>query len=233
MGNDSKTTHDKRFPNESDAYREARDRLLTEEQSLRDALERVAARRRELPPGGELKEDYVFEEVAFVDGNTSSVRFSELFGDKSDLLVYSYMFGPDWQDPCPSCTSVIDGMNACSRHVRQQAEMVVIGKAEPDQLHAIAKERGWSDLRLLSSAGNDYTRDYFSQPGEGTDALIPIMNVFRKTGDGIRHFWASETFWTPLPGGHPRHVDIVWPLWGLLDLTRSGRDADWGPSLRY
>ena len=226
-------THNKQFPNEPDDYRDARNELLKEEQALRGQIERVAALRRDLPPGGSLKQDYAFDEIDFKDGSTRTVRFSELFGAKSDLLAYSYMYGPDWEEPCPSCTSVIDGLNAMSRHVRQQAELVVIGKATPAQLHAIARERGWNDLRLLSSQENDYTRDYLSQPGEATDSLIPVMNSFTRDADGIRHFWASETLWTPLPGGHPRHVDIVWPLWGLMDLTRSGRHPTWGPSLRY
>ena len=233
MAESATRLHDKQLPNESVEYRQARNALLQKEQQLRAQLEEVAALRRSLPPGGELKEDYEFGEINFSDGAVSSVRFSELFNDKQDLLVYSYMYGPDWQEPCPSCTSVIDGINACSRHVRQQAEMVVIGNATPGQLHTIAIERGWSDLRLLSSVGNDYTRDYLAQPDESAESLLPVLNVFRKDDNGIRHFWASETLWTPLPGGHPRHVDIVWPLWGLLDLTRSGRHPTWGPSLRY
>lgn len=229
----SLTLHDKRLPNESQEYRSARDKLLAEENALREQIERVAALRRQLPAGGEIKEDYEFEEIDLANGSTRPIRFSELFGDKSDLLVYSYMYGPDWEDPCPSCTSVIDGIEAVSRHVRQQAELVVIGKATPVQLNDIAKERGWSDLRLLSCEKNDYARDYNAQPGETSESLMPLMNVFQKDGDKIHHFWASELLWTPMEGGHPRHVDIAWPLWGLLDMTRSGRHPDMGPQLRY
>jgi predicted dithiol-disulfide oxidoreductase (DUF899 family) len=111
--------------------------------------------------------------------------------------------------------------------------MVVVGKASPRQLHAIAVERTWRDLRLLSSEENDFTRDYLSQPDESTESLMPLMNVFERDGDEIRHFWASETLWTPLAGGHPRHVDIIWPMWGLLDMTRAGRHATTNPKLRY
>jgi len=225
--------HDKRLPNESPEYRSARDKLLAEENALREQVERVAALRRQLPVGGEIKEDYEFEEVGLADGSTRPIRFSELFGDKSDLLAYSYMYGPDWENPCPSCTSVIDGIDAVSRHVRQQAELVVIGKATPAQLYDIANERGWSDLRLLSCEKNDYARDYNAQPGETSESLMPLMNVFQKDVDKIHHFWASELLWTPMEGGHPRHVDISWPLWGLLDMTRSGRHPEMGPQLRY
>ncbi len=229
----SLTLHDKRLPNESQEYRSARDKLLAEENALREQIERVAALRRQLPAGGEIKEDYEFEEIDLADGSTRSIRFSELFGDKSDLLVYSYMYGPEWENPCPSCTSLIDGIDAVSRHVRQQAELVVVGKATPAQLFGMAKERGWTDLRLLSSEKNDYARDYNAQPGESSESLLPLMNAFQKDDDGIHHFWASELLWTPIEGGHPRHIDIAWPLWGLLDMTRSGRHPDMGPQLRY
>ena len=225
--------HDKRLPNESQEYRSARDELLAEEDALREKIERVAALRRQLPAGGEIKEDYEFEQIDLADGSTRPIRLSELFGDKSDLLVYSYMYGPDWENPCPACTSLIDGIDAVSRHVRQQAELVVIGKATPAQLYDMARERGWRDLRLLSSEKNDYARNYNAQPGETSEALMPVMNVFQKEGDKIHHFWASELLWTPMEGAHPRHMDIAWPLWGLLDMTRSGRHPQMSPQLRY
>lgn len=226
-------THDHRFPGESQEYRKARNELLVKEQELRDRIEEVAALRRKLPPGGVLLEDYEFEEIDYADGSTTTMLLSELFGDKDHLIIYSYMYGPDWKNPCPSCTSVIDGLSVSSRHVREQVELVVVGKASPKQLHAIAVERTWRDLRLLSSLENDYTRDYLSQPGESTESLMPLMNVFERDGDEIRHFWASETLWTPVPGGHPRHVDLVWPMWGLLDMTRAGRHPAMSPKLRY
>lgn len=225
--------HDKQVPSESADYRTARNELLAEEQALRERVERVAALRRQLPLGAPLTQDYEFEEIDLSDGSTRPIRFSELFGDKLDILVYSYMYGPEWENPCPSCTSFIDGIDAVSRHVRQQAELVVIGKAAPVQLHAIARERGWRDLRLLSCEKNDYASDYNVQTGETSESLMPLMNAFQKEGDKIHHFWASELLWTPMDGGHPRHMDIAWPLWGLLDMTRSGRHPEMGPQLHY
>jgi len=233
MNSEASNTHAHQFPNESAAYRRARNELLQAEQELRRKIVDVAKMRSELPAGGELAHDYEFAEVDIGSDTAKPVRFSELFGDKKNLLVYSYMFGPDWSEPCPSCTSLIDGLNAMSRHVRQQVEMVVVGKASPSQLGDIARERGWHDVRLLSSQHNDYTRDYLSQPNAETRSLIPLMNSFERDGDDIRHVWASETLWTPLSAGHPRHMDIAWPLWGLLDMTRSGRHPTIGPLLRY
>ena len=95
--------HEITFPGETDTYRVARDDLLQAEMELRAKIEEVAALRRELPPGG-LVEDYVFEGVA------GPVRLSELFtGGKTSLVLYSYMFGPNDEQPCPMCSSYLDG----------------------------------------------------------------------------------------------------------------------------
>src|SRR5687768_7958299 len=95
-----------RYPNESREYREARDSLLKDEQELVAKVKAVAAKRRTLPLGGQLRQDYVFEWAS--DGKVGQkVKFSELFGEKSCLLVYSFMFGPSWDHPCPSCTSLV------------------------------------------------------------------------------------------------------------------------------
>src|SRR4029450_10832521 len=91
-----------RYPNETREYRDARDALLKDEQELVDKVKSVAASRRNLPLGGELKEDYVFQWAN--DGKVGkSVKFSELFGDKNTLLLYSFMYGPNGDHPCPSC----------------------------------------------------------------------------------------------------------------------------------
>src|SRR3954464_10985248 len=108
-----------RYPNESKEYRAARAALLKDEQELVDKAKSVAEKRRKLPLGGELKEDYVFQWAN--DGKLGkNVRFSGLFGDKDTLLLYSFMFGPNWDNPCPSCTSLMDGFDrtwySVSRH---------------------------------------------------------------------------------------------------------------------
>src|SRR5882757_9199099 len=87
-----------RFPNESAEYRRAREALLAEEIELRRHIERVAEQRRGLPPGGEVTKTYVFE------GEDGKASLADLFGDKQTLVVYSYMFGPQREKPCPMCT---------------------------------------------------------------------------------------------------------------------------------
>ena len=137
-----------RYPNESREYRDARDALLKDEQELVEKVKAVA----ETPQaaaGGELKEDYVFQWAN--DGKVGkSVRFSELFGDKNTLLLYSFMFGPNWDNPCPSCTSLVDGFDRTWYQVTRDAAFVAIAKAPAEQINAWAKERGWSQIELVS-----------------------------------------------------------------------------------
>src|SRR5262249_20965070 len=109
-----------RYPNESREYREAREALLKDEQELVDRVKALAARRRTLPPGGQLKEDYVFQWAN--EGKVGQrVKFSELFADKNTMLIYSFMYGPNWDNPCPSCTSLMDGFDRSSYQVTRHA----------------------------------------------------------------------------------------------------------------
>ena len=109
----------------------------------------MAAKRRTLPPGGQLKEDYVFQWAS--DGKVGQrVKFSELFGDNDTLLLYSWMFGPGWDKPCPSCTSLMDGFDRAWYSVAQNAAFAAIAKAPAEKINAWARERGWSQIPLLS-----------------------------------------------------------------------------------
>jgi predicted dithiol-disulfide oxidoreductase (DUF899 family) len=201
-----------RYPNESREYRAARDSLLKDEQELIDKVKAVAEKRRKLPPGGELKEDYVFEWAN--DGKMGkSVRFSELFGDKNTLLLYSFMYGPNWDNPCPSCTSLVDGFDRSSYQVTRDAAFVTIAKAPADKINAWAKQRGWSQIALVSGSNSPYQADYKCQ--ESDDMQLPVMHVFRKQGGKILHFWGTET--------GENHMDTVWPYWNLMDFTPEGR----------
>jgi predicted dithiol-disulfide oxidoreductase (DUF899 family) len=110
-----------RFPNESRAYRKARDLLLREERQLAAKVKSVAAKRRKLPLGGQLQADYVFQWAN--DGKVGrNVRFSQLFGGKDTLLLYSFMYGPSWDKPCPSCTSLMDGFDRTWYSVSRDAD---------------------------------------------------------------------------------------------------------------
>ena len=209
-----------RYPNESRAYRDARDGLLKDEQALVAAVKALAAKRRTLPPGGELKQDYVFQWAT--DGKVGQpVKFSELFGDKNTLLLYSFMYGPNWDNPCLSCTSLVDGFDRSWYQVSRDAAFVAIAKAPAARINAWAKRRGWSQIPLVSGFESTYQGDYKCQ-GDSDDMQWPVMHVFRKSGGRILHFWGTEA--------NSNHLDTVWPYWNLMDYTPEGRpDHDVAP----
>lgn len=202
-----------RYPNESSDYRSARDALLAEEKALVEKVKAVAEQRRKLPPGGRIKEDYTFK-WATDEHLGKEVKVSELFGDKDTLLIYSFMYGPGWDNPCPSCTSLVDGFDRTTYQVTRNAAFVAIAKAPADMINAWAKKRGWSQIALVSGSDSPYQADYNCQ-GETDDMQWPVMHVFKKTDGDIFHFWGTE-----LQGNH---VDTVWPYWNLMDFTPEGR----------
>lgn len=228
--------HDNQFPGESAEYRRARDELLEAEMSLRAQVEQVAALRRRLPAGGALPEDYVFDEGApdLADDTTiTQTRFSELFSPGKDTLaVYSFMYPPNADTPCPMCTSFLDSLNGNAPHVLQRINLAVIAKAPIHTIRAWARGRGWANLRLLSSGANTFNRDYLAERSD--ENQLPVLHVFRRADDGVRHFYSTEMLFAPAPEGmNPRHVDPVWPLWNLFDMTPEGRGTDWHPQLVY
>jgi predicted dithiol-disulfide oxidoreductase (DUF899 family) len=239
------------FPNESAAYRRARAKLLAKEIELRRSMEAVAVQRRALPQGGKVPEDYVFDGLG-PDGTAAKVTLSDLFAPgKDSLITYSFMFprypkddrpGPAEGEtarlkredaPCPSCTAFLDSLDGAAKHIEAAGfNFVVIAAAPLDQLVDFAKDRGWQDLRLLSSAGNSFKHDYHAETAEGHQ--MPMMTVFHRNGKTIRHFWSSEMFWTDTdPRQDPRHNGTIEPLWNIFDLTRKGRPSKWQEQLQY
>ena len=237
------------FPGESREYRLARNQLLQAEIELRRTIERVAAQRRALPLGGAVPDDYVFEEAA---GEGGEVTFSQLLApDRDTLVIYSFMFprgsgdtrpGPAEGDtarlplaetPCPSCTSILDGLDGAAPHLASQLSFVVVAKSDPARIRSFARERGWRHLRLLSSRNNSYNRDYHAEGPDGEQS--PILNVFTREGAGFRHRWATELMFAPRDEGEePRHVDLIWPIWHVLDMTPGGRGSSPDfPAMQY
>lgn len=213
-----------RFPNESEAYRRARDELLAEEIELRRHIERVAEQRRALPPGGEVIKAYRFV------GENGPAGFTELFGGKQTLAVYSYMFGPQRARPCPMCTSLLSAWEGEARDVEQRIALAVVARSPIERLVAFKRERGWRDLKFYSDPSGDYTRDYVN----AEDADVPAFNVFSRRDGVVRHFWAGEMGdVTADPGQDPRGAPDLMPLWTILDMTPEGRGGNWYPKLEY
>jgi predicted dithiol-disulfide oxidoreductase (DUF899 family) len=215
-----------RMPNESAEYRAARTALLAEEIELRRHIERVAAQRRALPPGGPVLGDYRFEsEEGLVD-------FAGLFGDKQTLVVYSYMFGPQRARPCPMCTNLLGAWEGNAADIGQRVSLAVVACSPIERLIAWKRERGWKHLRLFSDLTGAYSRDYHGVAPDGSDDAA--LNVFTRRDGAIRHFWAGEmTGKTADPGQDPRGAPDPAPLWAVLDVTPEGRGTDWYPRLEY
>jgi predicted dithiol-disulfide oxidoreductase (DUF899 family) len=143
------------------------------------------------------------------------------------------MYGPAMAEPCPSCSSMLDGLDGQAPHITQRAALAVVARSPIGRILDFTRRRGWRNLRLLSDAENSYHSDYHSETPEGSQR--PIMNVFTRGADGVvRHSWASELAFVPSdPGQNPRHIDAIWPMWTALDLTPEGRGADTHPKLSY
>jgi predicted dithiol-disulfide oxidoreductase (DUF899 family) len=214
-----------RHPNESEEYRRARQELLVEEIELRRHVERVASLRRDLPLGGEVPDDY-----HFVAEDGSDASLTDLFGDHDTLIIYSYMFGPQREAPCPMCTSLMGGLDHKIADIRQRVAIAFTARSPIARLIDAKKSRGWSDLPVYSDTNGDYTRDYVS----ADDADMPAYNVFTRRDGVIHHFWSDEiTGEMTDPGQDPRGAVEMDPLWLLLDTTPAGRGTEWYPSLTY
>lgn len=241
----TKSLHEVRFPGESDEYRHAREDLLNAEIELRRQIEAVAAQRRKLPLGGVVPHDYAFEEWDAGTNAARHVRLSDLFEDGKDtLFIYSHMFNPDesgvpLMEACPSCTSIIDAIDGAAPHIAQRINFAVVAKAPIERFRTHAKSRGWRHSRLLSSANNTYNHDYHAEAHEQSPdsrgaSQDPMATVFARRDGKIHHFWSSELYLVPSdPGQDMRHVDFMWPLWSVLDITPEGRGSEWRPELDY
>lgn len=216
-----------RFPNESAEYRQARTALLAEEIALRRQIQRVAAQRRALPPGGEPAKDY-----RFLDENGKEIGLADLFGRHDTLFTYFWMFGPERERPCPMCTSFVGSLDIPTPDIEQRIAIAIIGRSPVARQLAIARERGWTHLVFYQSVGDDFAKDYGGLNAKGEEGAI--VAVWQRRGDTVNLFWAAEGgFDTADPGFDPHLAPDPTPLWNILDWTPGGRGTDWYPKLEY
>ncbi|MBI1406140.1 MAG: DUF899 domain-containing protein [Caulobacter sp.] len=214
---------------ESADYAAARTRLLAEEIALQRHIDQVAELRRALPPGPEVTADYRFRDV-----NGAEVGLADLFGDKTTLLTYFWMYGPQRERPCPMCTNLLGPLDANAEDLRQRVAVAVLGRSPVERQVAFATERGWSHLIFHQTVGDAYALDFGGLDPE-TGWEFPIMAVFTKAPDGkVRLFWKGEmTGDMADEGKDPRGGPDFAPLWLALDLTPEGRGESWYPKLDY
>ncbi|MGP3989783.1 DUF899 family protein [Streptomyces sp. 3N207] len=218
---------------ESAEYVSAREELRQAEIELMRHRERVADLRRRLPLGP-VVDDYVFEEgpadLQAGDAPARTVPLGELFTRPGrDLVVYHLMYGKKQTEPCPMCTMWLDGFNGVAHHVAQNVDLAVVAAADLPALRAHARNRNWTNLRLLSAGAGTFKYDLGSEDAEGNQDST--VSVFTRDDDGsVRHFYSV----------HPRMsddidqrgIDLLSPVWHILDLTRRGRD-NWDAALSY
>ena len=216
----------KPFPGDSAEYRDARTRLLAEEIELRRQVQRVAAMRRALPPGGEAK-DY-----RFLDADGKELGLADLFGRHDTLFSYFWMYGPERERPCPMCTSFVGSLDIPSRDIEQRIGIAIIGRSPVARQLAFARERGWSNLNFYQTVGDDFARDYRGLNSEGRED--PIVAVWQRRGDKVNLFWAAEGGTSTAEPGFDAHLaPDPTPLWTILDWTPGGRGTNWYPKLDY
>ena len=213
-----------RFHNDSEDYRRARNDLLAEEIELRRHIERVAEMRRALPPGGEVTEDDQFV------GEDGPADVAGLFRDKDTLVIYSFMYGPNRERPCPMCTALLDSLDGEAASIERRVALAVVARSPIERLVRFKQERGWRFLRMYEDVDDRFSRDHFAIAPDGGD--FAGIHVFTRRDGTIRHFWSGETgFDMADPGQDPRLTPDLMPMWTLFDLTPEGRHPTWYPSL--
>jgi predicted dithiol-disulfide oxidoreductase (DUF899 family) len=200
----------KRYPNgASPEYVQARQALLEAEWNLRNQIENVAVLRRQLPQGAVMK-DYVF------DGpNGTKVSLADLAADGRSTVIYHLMFPEKDEEPCSMCACFVDAQNGIGQHLDQVLNFAVIGKASIAKIEAYAAKRGWKNLKVLSSSGNDFNRDMeVENPDWAPDSDMPGLSVFKKGDDGkIRHVYSQTASYVP---GTERGMDLANPLFNIV-----------------
>lgn len=216
------------WPSPDPSRRAAEQELLEAEHEVVRAVEALAARRRSLPPGRPVR-DHTFLEGPrdlHADDRPTRVRLGDLFGDHPSLLLYSFMFDGTTTSPCGMCTSLVDGFDGAAADLEQRVGFAVVAPAPLEALRAYGRNRGWRNVRLLSDPDGSYSRDSGALAPDG--GLSSLMTVFTRSDGVVRHFGTSRK--APSAAGQDdRHLDLLWALWGALDLTPEGR-GDFRPA---
>jgi predicted dithiol-disulfide oxidoreductase (DUF899 family) len=212
MGGKNETVSDKEWI-------AARLTLLEKEKQLNKLRDELSAERRSLP-WREVTTNYSF------DGPDNSQTLNELFADKSQLIIYHFMYGADWQEGCKSCSFWADQYDTVNKHIGQRDVALAVISRAPWQAFTPFKQRmGWQ-FTWLSAANNTFNTDYhvsFDSPGDGdynyrktgVREEMPGLSVFCKDEEGkIFHTYSC----------YARGLDPLNATYQMLDLVPKGRD---------
>lgn len=192
-----------------DEWLAARATLLQEEKELTRHYDRVAAQRRRLPMV-KLDKEYLFT------GPGGQLRLVDLFAGKRQLIVYHFMFGPDWTEGCPGCTGFIKEFGDLAHIETRDTTFALISRAPLEKLDAWKAQQGFT-VPWYSSFGSDFNFDFHvsDERGEGQG-----ISVFFRIDDTVYHTYSS----------YQRGVERVTDPYSLLDLTPYGRQEDFEDS---
>ena len=204
----------------------ARKAHLATEKKFTAARDKMSRQRRELP-WVKVDKPYVFDSPA------GKETLADLFGDRSQLIVYHFMFGPDWEQGCPSCSFLSDHFDGATVHLaHRDVTLLAVSRAPLPQIAAFKKRMGWR-FKWVSSFGSDFNRDYnvsFTKDereqskacynyelGRFPAEEAPGVSVFAKNDqDEVFHTYSA----------YARGLDILIGTYNLLDLVPKGRDED-------
>ncbi len=205
-----------------ETWLEERKAFLIKEKEFTKQHEELSAERRKLPLV-KIDKDYLF------DTDRGKESLHDLFKGKSQLLVYHFMFGPEWQEACPSCSFWMDNFNGTDIHLAaRDISLIVISRAPLKKLQAYKKRMGWT-FDLVSSGMNDFNLDFGVHFPEGDKTKgegynydnkiyaeeLPGISVFKKSSDAsIGHFYST----------FGRGLDIFNCAYHLIDATPIGRN---------
>ena len=202
----------------------ARQALLEREKAFTRERDALSAARRELP-WVKVDKAYVF------DGPDGKETLADLFDGRSQLIVYHFMFGPEWEQGCPSCSFLSDHIDGANLHLpHRDVTLLAVSRAPLAQIEAFKQRMGWR-FKWVSSYGNDFNRDYhvsFSpdemakgevyynyRMGEFPSDEAPGISVFHKDPAGdVFHTYSA----------YARGLDMLVGAYNYLDLVPKGRD---------
>jgi predicted dithiol-disulfide oxidoreductase (DUF899 family) len=203
----------------------ARQRLLAEEKAFTRARDALSAKRRQMP-AVRVEKAYRFR------GPEGEMSLADLFGGSKQLIVQHFMYGPDWEEGCPSCSFWADGFNGLDAHLRHRdTALVAVARTPLEKFRAYGARMGWT-LPMVSSLGSDFNFDFnVSFTSEALDKgeteynyrkaafpseEAPGISVFLKRGDDILHTYSC----------YSRGLDMMNAAYHYLDLTPLGRHED-------
>ncbi|MGO9434421.1 MAG: DUF899 domain-containing protein [Terracidiphilus sp.] len=204
----------------------SRKELLKKEKEFTKLRDELSRQRRQLP-WEKVDKQYVF------DGPNGKESLSDLFDGRSQLIVYHFMFGPGWEQGCPSCSYLADHFDGSLVHLaNRDVTLAVVSRAPLDQIEAFKKRMGWR-FKWVSSFANDFNRDYhvsFTKEEIASGKVsynydrvefpseeAPGASVFYKQTNGeVFHTYST----------YARGLDILVGAYNFLDLAPKGRDED-------